>query len=87
MKNGFSKKVIFTTKNGFFSVKYGGKTSNDFLVILLFTSKSFFMSIDPKKKSFLKSHFGQFDMKNGFFFHIIQEKKPLFVVKTTLWTK
>jgi hypothetical protein len=43
------------------------------------------MSSGPKKKSFLKSH-GPFDMKNGFFSYYT-EKKSLFAVKTTLWTK
>jgi hypothetical protein len=43
------------------------------------------MSNGPKKKSFLKSHFGPFDMKNGFFFHIYTEKKVTFCGEN--WTK
>jgi hypothetical protein len=45
MKNGVSQKVFFTTKNGFF-------LQNDFFGILLFTSKPFFMSIAPFRRTF-----------------------------------
>ncbi len=77
----FSKKVMFFPYN---MKKKTIFVINDFFGFLHFASKPFSMSSGPKKKSFLKSHFDPFDMKNGFFFNIIRKKnhflrwKPLF---------
>jgi hypothetical protein len=39
-----------------------------------FYIKTIFHVNRPQKKSFLKSHFGRFDMNNGFLFHTIRKK-------------
>ena len=77
----FSKKVMFfpynMKKKTIFVIKW-------FFHIFSFCIKTIFNVKWTKKKSFLKSHFGPFDMKNCFFFHIIRKKshflrwKPLF---------
>ncbi len=73
MKNGFVAKNglwFFPKKSCFFRIiKYEKK--NHFCHKMIFSY-------------FLKSHFGPFDMKNGFFFsYYYTEKKSLFAVKTT----
>jgi hypothetical protein len=90
MKNGFVAKNGFFPKKSFFRIMWKKKffchkmIFSDFCIL---HQNHFSFQNGPKKKSFLKSHFRPFDMKNVFFFHIIYGKKITFAVKTTLWTK